>query len=126
MKTPPLKSGLELDVWKQLIKKKHLKVRYESEVLPYLVERQYNPDFIITRRNGSKIYIECKGYFSPEDRTKMSWVLKNHPDKDIRMLFDKNNKISTRKNGSVYRYSDWCERRGVPYAFKTVPKEWLR
>jgi predicted nuclease of restriction endonuclease-like RecB superfamily len=124
-KAPEFKSRLEKVTWEALIKNKHVKVKYEDEHLPYSIQRNYIPDFICILPDGRKIYIESKGYFRQEDRAKMNWVLKCHPNLDIRFVFSQDNKIAKRKNG-VYKYSDWCKKRGIKYSIGSVPKEWFR
>lgn len=38
------------------------------------------------------------------------------------MLFQNNPKLH---KASSQRYSDWCEKRGIPYAIGSIPEEWL-
>ena len=52
--------------------------------IPYIVERNYNPDFILP--NG--IICEAKGYFKSADQRKHK-LIKNSPEKDIRFVFQK-------------------------------------
>lgn len=87
------------------------------------MSKHYVPDFIVVKPNGHKIYIEVKGYFRSEDRTKMLAVKANNPTLDIRMLFDNDNKLNKK---SKSRYSDWCKKHGYIYAFKTVPRSWIK
>lgn len=125
VKLSKLKSSLELAVFKQLknlTRKFKFKIEYETETLPYAIYRNYIPDFIITKRNNEKIYIEAKGYLRPDDRTKLMAIKSQHPDKDIRLLFERNNKISKK---SKAMYSDWATRHGWTYAIGEVPKEWF-
>lgn len=97
-------------------------IKYESERLPYIVFKDYIPDFIVYLSSGHKIYVEAKGYLRPSDRTKMIAVKKAHPDLDIRFFFAVDNKLY--KNAKS-RYSDWCIKHGFPYAVGTIPKDWL-
>lgn len=81
----------------------------------------YTPDFLLP--NG--IYVEAKGNFDRNSRSKMALVIEQHPDKDIRMLFMRNNYISKK---SKTKYSDWCEIRNIKYhvsAMGNIPEEWL-
>lgn len=98
---------------------KHLKgakVRftYETERIPYILSRYYVPDFIIVTDHG-KIYIECKGYLRPEHKAKMVAVKRQHPEKDIRILF------YAKKSKDI----KWAEKHGFVYAIDTIPEEWL-
>jgi len=122
------KSKLELAVFKTIkskIKhKKEISLSYETEKLPYILEKNYVPDFILSSRNGKTIYIEVKGYLRPEDRTKAIAVKQAHPDKEIRFVFASNNNLY---KGSKTRYSDWCEKYGFPYCFKDgIPDGWFK
>lgn len=83
--------------------------------LTYMLE--YIPDFRLP--NG--ILVEVKGYFAPEDRTKMLRVKQANPEVDIRFVFGSDNKIH---RNSMMRYSDWCEKHGFLWALKTIPEEW--
>ena len=58
---------------------------YETLRIPYVVERNYNPDFILP----SGIIIEAKGYFKSADQRKHKLIKKQHPEKDIRFVFQK-------------------------------------
>lgn len=84
---------------------------------PYRVA-WYTPDFFLP----SGIIIECKGRFDPADRKKILSFKECHPDVDLRMVFEFDNKLTRR---SKTRYSEWCRKNGIEYAIKEVPKEWL-
>lgn len=120
-----VRNKYELDILKDLkskSRKRKFIYDYESEFIPYVLTKKYQPDFIITREDGGKIYIETKGYFRPADRAKMIAVKRNHPDLDIRIIFYRNDKIK----GSKSRYTDWCERHKFPcHVGHDVPTEWL-
>jgi hypothetical protein len=72
-------------------KPKGSEVDYETEKLEYILTKHYVPDFIITFNDGTKMYIECKGYFKYPDREKMISVKENNPDLDIRFVFYRDN-----------------------------------
>lgn len=107
------RNKFELGLEKQLQKAK-VSFKYESERIPYILARHYIPDFIVITPTG-KIYIEAKGYFRPEARSKMVAVKKLNPQLDIRIVF--------------YAYSkknvNWAVRNGFRYSIKTIPQEWL-
>lgn len=120
------KSGIEESTFDDLLrldKKGKFRAEYESEKLKYTIEGTYKPDFVITFEDGTKLYIETKGYLDDAARRKMVAVRKANPELDIRILFVKDNLI--RKNAKS-KYSHWAERVGFPYAFKKIPLEWLR
>ena len=114
-------SQLEARIAKQL-KKGMGDVQYETTRLTYTITKTYIPDFIVKTKKGKLIYIETKGWMKIEDRVKMRAVKETHPTLDIRFLFDKNNKVSSR---GKMKYSEWCDKHGFKYAIKTVPKEWF-
>lgn len=97
-------------------------VRYECDRLPYVLTKFYVPDWTVTRPDGTVFFIEAKGWFRPEDRSKMLAVKMANPHLDIRFVFPKDNKLN--KNSST-TYSEWCIRHGFPYAIGNVPKEWF-
>lgn len=75
------------------------------------------------------MYIEAKGRFYSQDRTKMKQVKKQHPDKDIRIIFlDGGGKLS---KTSKTTYMEWAKREGFPcHDCKrkeyTLPDEWIQ
>lgn len=97
----------------QLIRSK-AKYKYEAKKIPYILVRNYIPDFIIDTPTG-KLYIECKGYFRPEHKAKMAAVKKQHPELDIRIIFYSVNK----------RNEKWAEKYGFRWAYSYIPKDWL-
>ena len=77
-----------------------------------------------------EMYIEVKGYFRQDAQRKMRNVKEQHPDLDIRFLFQKNNSTlqgaKRRKDGSKMTCAQWAERYGFEYAEGVIPDEWLR
>lgn len=120
---PKYRSGFEKKVAAYL-KESKVKFEYETVKIKYTVptsQHIYTPDFILP--NG--IHVEVKGNFNREARTKMALVIEQNPDKDIRLLFMRDNYISKQ---SKTRYSDWCEKRNIKYAVSSmghVPEEWM-
>lgn len=103
---------------------------YETEILEweYAMTKKYKPDFILAKKDGSKMYIEAKGRFFPQDRTKMKRVKLKNPDKDIRFIFLDGK--TTLGGKSVTTYMDWAEKNGFPaYDCKRqdphLPPEWI-
>lgn len=126
-KRPVLRSKFEQKVW-DCLSDSGTKFEYETQSLQYVVppsKKRYTPDFVVTTASGKVLYIESKGKFDPTARRKMELVVEQHPDKDIRMLFMRDNYI--RKTSNT-RYSDWCDKKGIAYAVSEdgqVPEEWL-
>lgn len=122
------KSRLELSVYKTLKKKfrnkKSIKLDYETDKLPYTLQKNYIPDFVITTGDGKTIYIEVKGYLRPSDRTKAIAVKQANPDADIRFVFSKDNRIHSK---SKTTYSSWCKKNGFIYTVAdNIPDEWFK
>jgi len=114
------RSGLERKV-ADLLKELSVSFEYESTKVPYVLQCNYTPDFLLP--NG--VYLETKGQFTPEDRRKMLAVKAMHPDLDIRMVFQAPyNKIEKR---SKTTYAAWCEKNDIKWcAFHSIPIEWFQ
>lgn len=137
------KSKYERTVAAALAKAK-VSFRYESDTFDYphtnrrgacrdcgsknvAVMRTYTPDFRIRPNGGlnprGEFYLETKGKFTSEDRTKMLEVIAHHPKVKFRMLFMRDNKLNRKSNT---RYSDWCRKHGIEFAVGVeVPNTWL-
>jgi hypothetical protein len=113
------RSGLEEKV-ADLMVELGVKYEYESTKVPYVIQHNYTPDFLLP--NG--VYLECKGYWDPDDRRKIKAVKEQNPDLDIRMVFQSPfNKISKK---SKTTYAQWCDKHGIPWtSFTNIPLEWL-
>ena len=126
-KTKKLRSGFEAKVKKSL-ESRGVEFEYESERLAYTIpesKHNYIPDFVVETAKGAVVYIESKGQFTAADRKKMRLVIEQHPDKDIRMLFMRNNKI---QRNSKTTYGSWCDKHGVKWAVSSsghVPESWI-
>ncbi len=115
------RSGLEEKVSAEL-KEKNVHFEYETKKIEYTVpekKSKYTPDFILP--NG--IIVETKGRFVSADMKKHLLVKEQHPELDIRFLFQ-NSKNKIRK-GSKTTYADWCIKHGFLFADKTIPEDWL-
>lgn len=114
------RSGLEETIGKEL-EARGVDYEYESLKISWVDHkvRKYTPDFKLP--NG--IIIETKGRFVAADRRKHLEIQKQHPEYDIRFLFQNaNNKLN---KGAKSTYADWCDKNGFKWAEKTVPEEWL-
>lgn len=116
------RSGLEEKVAEYLTSK-GVRFSFETLKIPYVkpeTKHTYTPDFILD--NG--IIIETKGRWLLDDRKKHLLIRKQHPNLDIRILFQNANaKIS---KGSKTSYADFCEKHGIPYAHREIPEAWLK
>lgn len=119
-------NGFEASIYKQLRASRSIKdISFEGEVIKYevpAVASKYTPDFVIEFEDGRKVYIESKGFLRPEHKKKMQLVRKQHPDKDIRIVFQKDHRLYKSK----VTYSQWAEKTGYPWAVGVVPKEWMK
>ena len=53
----------------------------------------------------------------------MLYVINQHKDKDIRMVFMRPyNKLN---KGSKTTYAQWCDKNNIKWADKFIPKEWI-
>lgn len=104
---------------------------YEQDTIPYSIPKSnhmYHPDFAIDTASGT-LYIECKGRhrwggLDKKTRDKMSLVKEQHPDLDIRFIFDRaGNKIGNSPKSKTWE--KWCDENGFKYAIKNIPEEWL-
>ena len=113
------KSKLEEQV-ANLLSELGVTYEYESCKVPYVIQHHYHPDFILPNH----VYLETKGYWSPEDRRKIAAVKKDNPDIDLRMVFQAPyNKIS--KNSKT-TYAKWCDKHDIPWcAYHSLPIDWL-
>ena len=121
------KSKLEAEVAKTLHKEKNkykFKFDYESQSFEYVLKpRQYWPDFIIQRSDGSLLFIEVKGYLDRDSQRKMLAVKECHPQSTFVFLFAKNNPI---RKGAKMRYSDWCKKHDFDFSIGEIPERWLK
>ncbi len=112
------RSGLEERLSKHL-NKLNVPFLYECQKFSYTTESKYTPDFFLP--NG--VIIEAKGFFKPSDRRKMLAVKQQHPELDIRFIFQRNNTITKQ---SKTTYGSWAEKHGFPWCiFPNIPSHWF-
>lgn len=95
---------------------------YEEKKHTYIIEHKYIEDFTLP----NQIIIEVKGYFTSKDRTKHLALKKQHPELDIRFLFQADNFLSKK---SKTRYSEWALSKGFKYVISKeakIPKDWIK
>ena len=116
------RSGFEHTVSEKLTESK-VDFGYEVTQIDYIkpeTKHKYTVDF--TLPNG--ILVETKGRWVLEDRKKHLLIQKQHPELDIRLVFQNpNGKI---RKGSKTSYSDFCDKHGIIWSDKEIPKEWLK
>jgi len=112
------RSLLEERVSNQLTKD-NVPFLYESNKYSYILTSSYTPDFFLS--NG--VILEVKGFLKPSDRRKMIAVKKQHPELDIRFVFQRDNTIT---RTSKTTYTDWATKHGFPSCvFPHIPPDWF-
>lgn len=115
-----VRSRLEAKVIRQLIKQQ-VPFEYEKVRVPYTKEHTYTPDLELP--NG--ILVEVKGYWESSDRAKHLLVRDQHPDLDIRFVFQR---AETKLSGkSRTTYAQWCDKHGFKWATGgEIPQSWIK
>jgi len=103
------------------LKERKVRFKYESLKIEWedLMYRTYTPDFILS--NG--LIIEVKGRFTSDDRRKHLAIKKQHPNLDIRFVFESSKRKLSK--GAKSTYASWCERHKFMYADRVIPEDWL-
>ena len=116
------RSGFENKVASALSEQK-VKFEYEVTQIEYVkpeTHHKYTVEF--TLPNG--ILIETKGRWTLEDRKKHLLIKQQHPELDIRFVFQNpNGKI---RKGSKTTYADYCEKHNILWSDKVIPTAWLK
>jgi Phage endonuclease I len=115
------RSGLEMDI-DAFLKSQGIDGEYEQHIIEYIkpeTKHKYHPDFKLP--NG--IFVETKGRLLLNDKKKHLLIKNQHPELDIRFLFQNAN-AKFNKNSKT-TYSMWAEKHGFKWAEKIIPQEWL-
>ena len=115
------RSGFEHKISEQL-EQQSIDPQYETTVVKYTIpsrDSKYTVDF--TLPNG--ILVETKGRWMPDDRKKHLLVKEQHPELDIRIVFQ--SAKSKLRKGSKTTYADYCDKHGIQWAEKTIPQSWI-
>ena len=115
------RSGLEIKV-SDYLKELEQDFRYECFKIEWedLMYRTYTPDFLLP--NG--IIIEVKGRFVQADRRKHLAIQKQHPNLDIRFVFESSKRKLNK--GSKGTYASWCDKYKFKYHDRIIPETWLK
>lgn len=109
------------------LKRRNIPFTFETEKIkwmPPVKEKTYLPDFLLEKLDGSIMYIETKGVLTISDRVKLVCIKEQHPDIDLRIVFQNaNNKI---RKGSPTSYKDWARKVGIKWSEKTIPASWRK
>lgn len=87
---------------------------------------KYTPDWFFGRIEDDVAkgwVIESKGKFTGRDRKRVLALVTGFPELKFGMLFQRDNKLS---KTSETRYSEWCEKHGIPWAVGWFKPEWLK
>lgn len=118
------KSGYEDRVEDYMLTLPDITVEYEPDTFKYVrpaIDSRYTPDWKITTRKGTVFYIETKGRFMKQDRDKMILMKQQHPELDIRILFQQDNKL-----GKLLTHSGWARKYGFRYHIgERPPLDWF-
>jgi hypothetical protein len=115
------RSGLE-EVNAKFLESQGVDPCFESLKIPYTVpetRRTYTPDFPLP--NG--IIVETKGKLEPKDRAKHLFIKLQHPELDIRFVFQR--PFDKIVKGSKTTYAAWADKYGFKWATRIIPKDWL-
>ena len=118
-KEPKFRSKLEEKV-ATLLKELGVSYEYESTQVPYVIQHNYTPDFLLPNH----VYLETKGYWDAADRRKVLAVKRDNPDIDLRMAFQSPYNTISKKSKTTY--AKWCDKHDIPWtAYHEIPLEWL-
>ena len=92
---------------------------YESQRIKYVKNHHYTPDFVLD--NG--VILEAKGRFMSSDRAKHLLIQKQHPDLDIRFVFMRASNTLNKRSKTTY--GDWCDKHGIMWCEKSIPRSWF-
>ena len=101
------------------MKRAGVKFTYESLRLKYVKNHHYTPDFVLD--NG--VILEAKGRFMSSDRAKHLLIQAQHPDLDIRFVFMRASNTLNKRSKTTY--GDWCDKHGIMWCEKSIPRSWF-
>lgn len=94
-------------------------LEYEAETLWFTVPKFTRVDWRIPTSSGSFIYVESKGAFPAEARSRIERIVECNPEVDYRMLFQPGSEGE--KKGVPL-----CKKLGVKHAVGwAIPSEWF-
>lgn len=122
----PYRSWFEVDIAIDALAR-DLTFEYEKEMVPWVepaMVRKYSPDFFVEKESKELLIVEAKGRWTAQDRKKICFVLEQHPDIDLRMLFERDNTLS--RSPKSKHYSEWCDKKGIKWAVgRSIPEAWI-
>ena len=119
-----IRTGKYRSRWESRVALQLRRVAHEFEprdkIIPYKLEHTYLPDFILE----SGIILEAKGVFSPRDRAKHIAIKAQHPDMDIRIVFQNSEVKISKKSRTTY--GEWCSKHDIQWCHRLIPDAWLQ
>lgn len=115
------RSGLE-EKFKAICAEEDVSYGYETTILrftPIPKVKRYTPDFEIAKN----VFIETKGRWTPDDRTRLLAVIDQHPEVKIYIIFQKPNNLITKESGTSY--GDWCDKKKIEWCSFADTDVWL-
>ncbi|MGB0352030.1 MAG: hypothetical protein ACPGDC_08860 [Synechococcus sp.] len=112
------RSKLEQQVSAQL-QQLGLPHQYETEKFRYTLTRRYTPDFKV-----GDVYIEVKGWWPPEERTKFLAVVFSNPE--LRIFVALQRPLQAINKQSSTSYAAWCQKHGIPWCPIPIPSDFLQ
>ena len=113
------RSNFERDIAVQ-IRNRKVPLRYEALKVKYQKPMSfYKPDWVLPNH----IIIETKGRFTAQDRAKHLLIQEQHPNLDIRFVFQ-NAKVRLSK-ASKTTYGDWATKNNFKWSQQWIPDEWF-
>jgi hypothetical protein len=114
------RSGLETKV-EEALQKQGLSFSYEKESFVYYRKGRYTPDFTIDGEHP--FHIEVKGYWFPQDRSKVLATIIANPD--MRLLVALQRPFMTISKKSKTSYAAWCTKNGIPWCSIPIPEDFI-
>lgn len=116
----PYRSIFEKNIAGQ-IRNRKVPLRYEAIKIKYQKPpSQYKPDWVLPNH----IIVETKGRFTASDRAKHLLVKEQHPNLDLRFVFQ-NSRVRLSKSSKT-TYGDWATKHGFIWADQWIPDEWFK
>lgn len=100
-----------------------LAISYEKERFPYHLKKFYTPDFLV-KGEMFDFWIEVKGYWPSDSRTKFLAVIREHPTLKIFVALQSPTQKLSRSSSTSY--SQWCEKFGICWCPTPIPQEFLQ
>jgi hypothetical protein len=95
---------------------------YETTTLrftPIPKIKRYTPDWEI----AENVFIETKGRWTADDRSRLLAVIEQHPEVKIYIIFQKPHNLLSKTSGTTY--GDWCNKKKIEWCDFNDTEVWL-